>query len=319
MGQSIRCPKAVLPVYCIGATFELEINGSWRPPVTSITCGRSVLLGLAGHDALHVSRVRYAWADWPVNRLYSESGMPARLFNMPVEDDAGVAATKCPGGSLDVGGTAVAIGAVCRSHGDGRSHMSTATTADEAPSPPPKVASASAAGHKVKSGEPKRAPSSSMRSRDSSSGISSSNHSSSNRVRLGHHTASVVDDPRPASGNSGTVLTVSLIVSLVVGLPLIWVMSGSIVSCFERLNGRHFPLPRHDNLFRDASSATHNSLHSSASTDSKCILTPRGEKRSMLLEPVPMANGRRERRRDEEAHNEHDGEGVLYWEGDDES
>jgi len=304
LNESTRCPEAVLPVYCTGATFELEINGSWRTPVTSIICGTSVVLELAGHDALRVTRVRYAWADWPVNSLYSEAGLPARLFNMPVGDDPGVAVNNCPGGSLDVMGIAVAPGAVCAGS-DSRSHTSTdATDAASDEAPPIAAASIPSVDHRGKKEDPEHASSSLMKSRGSSSiSNSSSSRTSGSPGRLGRPTGPV---ERPAAGGSRTALTVSLVVSLAVVLPLFWVMSASIVSCFKRDEREHCPLPGRD-PFQDDSSTLNSP--SSASTGSKYTVTPdgaidqAGDKRLMVLAAVPIVSKNRgwDRRRPEEA------------------
>jgi len=288
LNESNRCPKAVLPVYCTGATFELEINGTWRPPVTSITCGRSVVLKLAGHDALSVTRVRYAWADWPVNSLYSEAGLPARLFNMPVEDDAGVAAGKCP--AMLTAGTAVAPGAVCGSDGDSRLQSPT----EEALKPLSKDASASTTGLRGYSREPEFAPQLPVRSRESRSDSSSS---SSSRSSLSSGKEAGLD-PSGGIGGSRTALTVSLIVSLVVILPLFWVMSASIVSCFKQKR-EHCPVPGRDPSFTEPDSGSVLYSPSSNASESKMVAPDDAcfdrtkETRLMVMAAVPIVtNGR---------------------------
>jgi len=93
LNTSARCPPVVLPVYCTGSTFEVRMNGTWINPTTVSLCNNRVVLGVPGR----VQRVRYAWADWPVNSLTSASGIPARIFNMNVRaNDAGVQCPKVP-------------------------------------------------------------------------------------------------------------------------------------------------------------------------------------------------------------------------------
>jgi hypothetical protein len=91
-----QCPSNVLPVYCTGAGFEVRINGAWHKAVASMG-NASRIVDLKVQKDAKVERVRYAWADWPVNGLTSSTGMPARTFDLPVLDAAGDGAS-CPAG-----------------------------------------------------------------------------------------------------------------------------------------------------------------------------------------------------------------------------
>jgi len=89
-----QCPSNVLPVYCTGAGFEVRINGGWRKAVASVGSAQRIVSLEVPKDA-KAERVRYAWADWPVNGLTSSLGMPTRTFDLPVFDATD---TNCPAG-----------------------------------------------------------------------------------------------------------------------------------------------------------------------------------------------------------------------------
>eukprot|EP00419_Tripos_fusus_P066941 CAMPEP_0172932698 /NCGR_PEP_ID=MMETSP1075-20121228/220126_1 /TAXON_ID=2916 /ORGANISM="Ceratium fusus, Strain PA161109" /LENGTH=767 /DNA_ID=CAMNT_0013794029 /DNA_START=237 /DNA_END=2538 /DNA_ORIENTATION=+ len=91
-----QCPPEVLPVYCTGAVFEVRINGTWRKAVPSMGSAKRIV-SLEVPTEAAAERVRYAWADWPVNGLTSSAGMPTRTFDLPVLDAAGDDAS-CPEG-----------------------------------------------------------------------------------------------------------------------------------------------------------------------------------------------------------------------------
>lgn len=48
---------------------------------------------LAAPGGLKADRVRYAWADWPVCVLRNKAGLPARIFDLPVQMNG---KAKCP-------------------------------------------------------------------------------------------------------------------------------------------------------------------------------------------------------------------------------
>lgn len=96
LNSTRKCPSKVLPVYCTGVDFEVRISGAWRPAVASMGSAERTVSLEVPKDA-KVERVRYAWADWPVNGLTSSSGMPTRTFDLPVLDAAGDDAS-CPEG-----------------------------------------------------------------------------------------------------------------------------------------------------------------------------------------------------------------------------
>lgn len=97
LNRSATCPDVILPVYCTGGGFELGINGSWVRPQKVTVCGQSVIL--EAFEAFNADRVRYAWADWPVNMLKNDAGMPTRIFNMPIASNMDEALSSCPGGA----------------------------------------------------------------------------------------------------------------------------------------------------------------------------------------------------------------------------
>jgi len=94
LNESERCPAPLLSVFCTGATFELQANGSWVAPASVSLCDERVILGVPTSVGL-VDRVRYAWADWPVCSLSSAAGMPARIFDIPV-GAKGESGAQCP-------------------------------------------------------------------------------------------------------------------------------------------------------------------------------------------------------------------------------
>jgi len=130
LNRSALCPDKILPVYCTGGGFELQINGTWVQPETVSVCGQSVLLQAKNFSAFDAQRIRYAWADWPINTLMNHAGMPARIFNLPLVADMNAALKSCPGGASSLW---------CKSGGDNdeasKSATATATAKESANDP----------------------------------------------------------------------------------------------------------------------------------------------------------------------------------------
>ena len=88
LNTSAACTSSVLGVYCPRAQlagFEVlsVATRAWGAPTTVALThdNRSVVIGTASR----VSRVRYAYADWPVVSLRNaDGGLPARVFDLTV-------------------------------------------------------------------------------------------------------------------------------------------------------------------------------------------------------------------------------------------
>ena len=80
------CPSSVLPVYCTGGGFELQVGGAWVPAMAAASTASTVTVKpfAATRDSAPATRVRYAFADWPVSILRNTvGGLPARIFDLP--------------------------------------------------------------------------------------------------------------------------------------------------------------------------------------------------------------------------------------------
>jgi hypothetical protein len=98
LNSTAACPAVMLPVYCTGGGFELLIGGKWTA-AESIKLGAdqlSVLVAVPPSAVVPASdgggwggatRIRYAYADWPVINVRNNDndGLPARLFDIPIE------------------------------------------------------------------------------------------------------------------------------------------------------------------------------------------------------------------------------------------
>jgi len=91
LNTSMHCPTPVLPVYCTGAGFEVKVGETWMPPFSAMLSRSGVLLEVPAIGV--ATRVRYAWADWPVTVLTSSAGQPARTFDLPVQGEGSL---ECP-------------------------------------------------------------------------------------------------------------------------------------------------------------------------------------------------------------------------------
>eukprot|EP00039_Didymoeca_costata_P006674 m.92287 g.92287 ORF g.92287 m.92287 type:complete len:539 (-) comp13344_c0_seq1:90-1706(-) len=77
------CLPPILPVFCTGAGFEVEIGNTWTlaKHVALQTTNTISVTGFEGSP----TRIRYAYADWPVVVVRNKVGqLPALIFDIPV-------------------------------------------------------------------------------------------------------------------------------------------------------------------------------------------------------------------------------------------
>ena len=100
LDEGARCPEDVLPFYCngtelvSGSGFELyghdAEGGRWHAASyaqLSASAINSVVLGIGDMMVTAPTRVRYAWADWPVTSVRNGPeghSLPARIFDIVV-------------------------------------------------------------------------------------------------------------------------------------------------------------------------------------------------------------------------------------------
>jgi len=91
LNASAACPSVVLNVYCRRAQtlgFEVFAAAAWHQPTSAALSAdkHSVVLKISSSLKWgSVSRVRYAYSDWPVVSLRNAlGGLPAEIFDIPV-------------------------------------------------------------------------------------------------------------------------------------------------------------------------------------------------------------------------------------------